>query len=58
VVVKTQLESFYIEMKSYADASALVADLKKNTTAHCKVASNLRTKTLTECKLVEVNFND
>jgi len=58
VLVKTDLETFAITMSSYADASALRLDLKKNSVTHCKMKSNLRVKATSDCSLVEVRFED
>ena len=58
VLAKTALETFSIEMNSYADASSLAADLKKDTTTYCKMKTNLRTEAISECKFVRIGFND
>jgi hypothetical protein len=58
VFVKTSLETFVISADTYADASALVGDLKKDSVVYCKMASRLRVDTVSNCKFVEMRFDD
>jgi len=58
VLAKTHLETFSLVMQSYANASALAADLKKNSILHCKLKTPIRAETISQCSFVEIKFGD
>jgi len=58
VLAKTNLETIAIGAKTYADASAMAADMAKNTKTICKLPSRIRVSPVSRCKFIEVRFND
>lgn len=58
VFLKTNLETFSIGAKNYADASALAADASKDTNIKCKLSQKIRIEPVSKCKIMEIKFNN